>query len=353
MKFSSALQSFYSITLLISIQFHFANAFLEGLYCGLDNCYDVLNLTRDATREQISRSYRSLARKWHPDLHRGAEQKAEATIKFQLIAQAYEVLRDDESRKDYDYLLDNPEAYYAHYYRYYRRVYAPKVDVRIVIVVAISLISIYQYYAYNSRYKEAIDYFLTIPKYRIQAKEIAIDEGIWPTMNHTSNGKLRLKQRGSGNKQKLKDELKQEEENCLRKIIEEKMDIKGVYSKPTYKDILWIQLFLLPWFLIQYILWYARWIYKFNIRKEPYGIEEKHYLMRKFMGLSESQWSQKDDFEIEEYMREELWIKENFDPWKKEKDDEMRAKLAENPSYKRYRRYMKKGGPGQITFLDD
>lgn len=75
--------------------------------------------------------------------------------------------------------------------------------------------------------------------------------------------------------------------------------------------------------------------------------------MRKFMGLSESQWSQKDDFEIEEYMREELWIKENFDPWKKEKDDEMRAKLAENPSYKRYRRYMKKGGPGQITFLDD
>lgn len=211
--------------------------------------WKVLNLTRDATREQISRSYRSLARKWHPDLHRGAEQKAEATIKFQLIAQAYEVLRDDESRKDYDYLLDNPEAYYAHYYRYYRRVYAPKVDVRIVIVVAISLISIYQYYAYNSRYKEAIDYFLTIPKYRIQAKEIAIDEGIWPTMNHTSNGKVRLKQRGSGNKQKLKDELKQEEENCLRKIIEEKMDIKGVYSKPTYKDILWIQLFLLPWFL--------------------------------------------------------------------------------------------------------
>lgn len=71
------------------------------------------------------------------------------------------------------------------------------------------------------------------------------------------------------------------------------------------------------------------------------------------MGLSELQWAQIDDYEIEGFMREELWHKENFIPWKQKKDDEMKAKLAENPQYKRYRRYLKKGGPGQITFLDD
>src|SRR5690606_7023640 len=41
----------------------------------------------------------------------------------------------------------------AHFYRYYRRVYAPKVDVRVVIVATITLISVYQYFAYDSRYK--------------------------------------------------------------------------------------------------------------------------------------------------------------------------------------------------------
>jgi DnaJ homolog subfamily C member 25 len=36
---------------------------------------------------------------------------------FKRLANAYEILRDDEARKDYDYMLDNPEAYYQHYYR--------------------------------------------------------------------------------------------------------------------------------------------------------------------------------------------------------------------------------------------
>jgi len=104
---------------------------------------------------------------------------------------------------------------------------------------------------------------------------------------------------------------------------------------------------------VNYLIWYCRWIYKFDIQKEPYGIEEKHYLMRKFMRLSEGEWAHKEEHEIAEYMREELWLRENFDPWKQKRDDDIKAALAENPSYKRYRRYMKKGGPGQITFNED
>lgn len=151
-------------------------------------------------------------------------------------------------------MLDNPEEYYAHYYRYYRKYYAPKVDVRIVILVTISVISVIQYYAYNSRYKDAIDYLVTVPKYRNKAKEIALDEGIWPTFTGP-DGKLRSKQRGN-NKQRLKDELKQEEENCIRKVVEEMMDIKGAYSKPSYKDLLWIQIFTFPVYIGNNYLFY-------------------------------------------------------------------------------------------------
>lgn len=39
--------------------------------------------------------------------------------------------------------------------------------------------------------------------------------------------------------------------------------------------------------------------------------------------------------------------------WKEKKELETKTKLAENSRYKMYRRYMKKGGPGQMTFGPD
>lgn len=98
---------------------------LEGLYCGKQNWYDVLSVNRESTRSEISKSYRQLAKKFHPDVHHTVDTKREAEIKFKEIATAYEILRDEESRTDYDYMLDNPQEYYAHYYRYYRRRVSP------------------------------------------------------------------------------------------------------------------------------------------------------------------------------------------------------------------------------------
>ena len=53
-----------------------------------------------------------------------------AEKKFMQIATAYETLRDEESRADYDYMLEHPEEMWRNYYRYYRRRVGPKVDVR-------------------------------------------------------------------------------------------------------------------------------------------------------------------------------------------------------------------------------
>ena len=39
-----------------------------------------------------------------------------------------------------------------------------------------------------------------------------------------------------------------------------------------------------------YVIWYARWIWKFNICKEEYGEEEKLYLIKKYLGVSKTQW---------------------------------------------------------------
>lgn len=41
-------------------------------------------------------------------------------------------------------MLDHPEEYYSHYYHYYSRRLAPRVDVRVVILVSVCAISMFQ-----------------------------------------------------------------------------------------------------------------------------------------------------------------------------------------------------------------
>ncbi|XP_023229256.1 dnaJ homolog subfamily C member 22-like [Centruroides sculpturatus] len=66
---------------------------------GEKNALQVLNLTRNATQEEISAQYRKLSRQWHPDRHKDPEEKQNAQEKFIEIQQAYEVLSDIKSRR--------------------------------------------------------------------------------------------------------------------------------------------------------------------------------------------------------------------------------------------------------------
>jgi len=61
--------------------------------------YDVLGVRRNASQEEIKRTYRKLARKYHPDVNPGDK---EAEAKFKEINEAYEVLSDPEKRRRYD-----------------------------------------------------------------------------------------------------------------------------------------------------------------------------------------------------------------------------------------------------------
>ncbi|MDH3220259.1 MAG: DnaJ domain-containing protein [Gammaproteobacteria bacterium] len=62
--------------------------------------YDILEVKRNATQDEIKRSYRKLARKYHPDVSK--EENAEE--RFKQLGEAYEVLRDPEKRAAYDQL---------------------------------------------------------------------------------------------------------------------------------------------------------------------------------------------------------------------------------------------------------
>lgn len=58
--------------------------------------YKVLKVNENATPEEIKKSFRKLAKKYHPDTNNG---NAEAAAKFQQINEAYSVLSDEEKEK--------------------------------------------------------------------------------------------------------------------------------------------------------------------------------------------------------------------------------------------------------------
>jgi molecular chaperone DnaJ len=60
--------------------------------------YEVLGVGKDASAEEIKKSYRKLAREFHPDVNKAAD----AETKFKEVKEAYDVLSDDGKRSTYD-----------------------------------------------------------------------------------------------------------------------------------------------------------------------------------------------------------------------------------------------------------
>ena len=62
------------------------------------NYYETMGVARDAKPDEIKRSYRRLARKFHPDVSK----EPDAEERFKEVQEAYEVLKDPEKREAYD-----------------------------------------------------------------------------------------------------------------------------------------------------------------------------------------------------------------------------------------------------------
>ena len=62
-----------------------------------EDFYAVLGVEKDASAKEITKAYRVLAKKYHPDSN---SSDAESEEKFKEVTEAYEVLGDEEKRKE-------------------------------------------------------------------------------------------------------------------------------------------------------------------------------------------------------------------------------------------------------------
>mmetsp|Transcript_8350 Transcript_8350/g.10873 ORF Transcript_8350/g.10873 Transcript_8350/m.10873 type:complete len:547 (+) Transcript_8350:186-1826(+) len=204
----------------------------ESMYCGLKNCYDVLELKRsnDDTSKSIKKAYRKLTLKYHPDRLDHTDDSEEVrrrNERFQEIANAAEILSDDEKRAAYDYYLDHPEERLYNKYAFYKMQYAAKTDIRAVIIGLIFVLA-------------SIQHILQIEQYnRSKKSDFALQKEINERYQKLLN---ETKEKDQKRKAKLKRQLETD-------IVNE-FERSGKLFPPTYRSLFLFQIVLFPrWIL--------------------------------------------------------------------------------------------------------
>eukprot|EP00546_Thalassionema_frauenfeldii_P004091 CAMPEP_0178925310 /NCGR_PEP_ID=MMETSP0786-20121207/17832_1 /TAXON_ID=186022 /ORGANISM="Thalassionema frauenfeldii, Strain CCMP 1798" /LENGTH=277 /DNA_ID=CAMNT_0020600159 /DNA_START=155 /DNA_END=985 /DNA_ORIENTATION=+ len=79
---------------------------------GSDDPYEILGVPRTATNAQIKSAYRKLALKHHPDRQADEASKQRATQIFSKISNAYEILGDENSRREFEMQQQNEQNHH-------------------------------------------------------------------------------------------------------------------------------------------------------------------------------------------------------------------------------------------------
>jgi len=341
---------------------------VDSIYCGLDTCYDILDVTRDTDKKTIRKKYKALSLKNHPDKFLNdknsgkitEEEFAELEKKYSIINVAYDTLKDEEKKADYNHYLDHPEDRYYNYYKYYSNKLKSKVtvDVKLVIIGFLLAWSGFQWVGWTNAYSQVLTYALSDNKYRLQAKKLAIQRGLLE-----EDGKIKKNLRRKA-EFKNPNDAKKEVERILKEIIEENVDIRGGYGKPHWTDVALVQFCFIPKYVYVYFKNKCTWWYRRNILKAELTDEEKWILIEKNCMHSTLLGDMRVKSKVEfEYLKDKkgdgLWAGECWDSEKcvshfETMKEEERIKNIDSGKAKQYKRYLKRNkGENRMTFNEN
>lgn len=261
----------------------------DAIYCDEDDCYDLLGVKQDANATEIKKAYYKLSLKHHPDKNPDPESRA----LFVKVANAYEILKDEETREKYDYAVAHPEEFFYNTAQYYRAYYGYKTDTRSVLIGLLLIVSAFQYINQLTSYSQAIESVKQTPAYRNRLKALEFER----------TGGISSKKKG--NKQmdkKVEDELRNEVD----------LQIQGV-QKPSVWNLCGVQLILLPYLIGKLLIWQICWFWRYRVKKSPYAWEDACYLTRTSLRMPANTWQNIDEFTKEDLVMKRLWEKANME----------------------------------------
>ncbi|KAL8214704.1 hypothetical protein R6Q57_004153 [Mikania cordata] len=275
-----------------------------SIYCDEDDCYDLLGVSQNANASEIKRAYYKLSLKHHPDKNPDPESKK----LFVKIANAYEILKDEVTRGQYDYAIEHPEEVFYNTARYYHAYYGHKTDPRAVLVGLLLVLSGIQYLNQWTRYNQAIDMVKRTPAYKNKLKSLELER----------TGAMPSKKKGG-----YKIDKKMQED--LSKELE--LQIKGA-EKPSMWGLLGVRFILLPYTLGKLVLWHGCWYWRYKINKTSYSWEDASYLTRRALGAPPDSWEYLDESTKKDLIGRRLWVKSNLESYLSEMRKESKRRRS-------------------------
>ncbi|XP_048333045.1 chaperone protein dnaJ 50 [Ziziphus jujuba] len=262
-----------------------------AIYCDEDDCYDLLGVSQNANASEIKKAYYKLSLKHHPDKNPDPESRK----LFVKIANAYEILKDEATREQYDYAIAHPEEVFYNTARYYRAYYGHKTDPRAVLVGLLLVLSGFQYLNQWTRYNQAIAMVKKTPAYKNRLRALELERS-----------------GGTVNKKKSNKQLDKKKEEDLSKELD--LQIKGA-EKPSIWELIGVRFILLPYTIGKLSLWYGCWFWRYKVKKAPYSWEDATYLTQRSLRVPPDAWGNIDEFTKEDLVGKRLWEKSNLESY--------------------------------------
>ena len=333
----------------------------QNIFCGKFDCYKILGFDYESfgknhpDTRKITKRYRKLSRAWHPDKskHRDAKER------FVKISRAYEVLTNHETRKEYDFLRYNQEAYFQKYGTSVLFSYAPKSDVTFVLILILIIANVISWFSQKHKWQRIADLLIkaavedwspaqggteesrhlreeALKIFKEQEQQAAAMNGeeVTNTTTPAKNSKKKGTKKVSSKDKKKLDQMGLEP--IVKDLVYAMDDFGGGFHKPTWKDLFIVTLVRAPYDLAVGFVWYAGYTLN-RLQGKELTEEERQVLTRRAVGPVV--WDTASEEIQKEMVKRELWTTANMAEW----EEEQEIKKLSKAEQKEYYRMKKKG----------
>lgn len=247
----------------------------------------------------------------------------------------------------------NQEAYFQKYGANVLWQYAPKTDFTIIVLLLLVIGSAFTWFVQKDRWQKVADRLI-----KAAVEDWSPSQGGTPESKELREHALQILAKeeedernkdaaakngtsaAKANKKLSAKDRKRQEQDALKpiivKLVEEMHDFGGGFHKPTWHDLLVVQLAKLPYVAVLGLFWNANFYIR-RFQSKEFNDEERQVLTKRAVGRVI--WETATEEEREKLTTRSLWITANLLEWKEEQE----IKNLSSREQKQYIKLKKKG----------